>query len=275
MKTFFTAFVGLVLLAVTSSSYALEAGGWRFNFTQSADGESPITLMEVEFLHDDDASAATPDVDALESDLGYSICGWDRTIVDDGSPDYSGVYQVGCDTLTTNRRGDPNVTIAIASDWRPAVKTRRQINTVIDNNFLTWWTTSDKVTSADNFFVQYTIKTGSGISRTLPDVTSYAITVPVDVVTTNAPVAWGLQYFDATVGNWLQDHSKDSNDVNWNNAANVWKVSSTYYLKEGTSVRLWDGSKWGNPLTGTALTAANTAISESGVLVAKRLEFSL
>lgn len=279
MNKFFAAFAGLMLLVASASTFALQANGWRLNITESADNETPVSIMEIEYLYDDDSSSATPDVDMFEADLGHTACSagahtWSRVIT---SGTYAGTYEVGCDTFTSNRRGEPNTTITIVSDWRAAIKTRRQIYTLIDNNFLTYWTTTDKVTAADPFSLQYMFYTGADApSRTLPDVTSYAITVPAAMVDTGAPVAWTFEYHDPDAGAWFQDHVKTSDDVNWSSAATVYKVSTDYYLVDGTTIRMWDGtSDWGAALSGTALTTAQTAISDSGTIVGYRLEFDL
>jgi len=218
MKNLFAAFAGFVLLVASATALALQAGGYRLTMTGSVDGDTPISITEVEFL-----SASS---DVFEADLGYSICGWDRVIA---SGTYAGTYQVGCDTFSTNRLGDPNVTIAIPSDWRTAIKTRRQIYTMLDNNFNTYWTTADKVTADDPYSIQYTIHTGNDVpARTLPSVTAYAITIPVADLSTGAPIAWTVEYFDAAVGNWLQDSVVTSDDVNWSSAASVWKTTPDF-----------------------------------------------
>ncbi len=256
MKKIIIALMVATMLFTSGAANSIQANGWRLNITSSIDEETPVVVTEVEFLDD-----STVPVDVSQSDIGISDCGWT------------------CDSVLSNQIGDSAV-VFVANPKR-----NRKIGVAFDNNLSSYYTTTYKIVGKPgNFYVQYSIYRGATTPpRTNRNIKSYSVSVPDEDIKTGAPGGWTLEYLSSTSNSWELAHTRrpDSTDINWNTSGRVYEVavgSTTFYLVDSKGTRsmvFGTDSDWSAPLTGTALTDATTAISDDGILVARRLEFDL
>jgi hypothetical protein len=268
MKKIIIALMGAAMLFTSGLANSIQSNGWRLNITSSMDEDTHVVVSEVEFLNDNVVGEIAVPVDVTQVDLGGTTaggteCGWN------------------CDSISTNQIGVGSV------EFVANTKRNRQVGVAIDNNQSSYYTTDYKITPAPgNFFVKYSIY--RGVTDPVRDsyrsynVTGYSLTVPEDAITTGAPGSWTVEYLDSSTNSWeiADTRERDTTDINWNNAGRVYKVTDggiTFYLVDSSGTRsmvLGTDSDWSAPLSGTALTAANAAITSED-LVGRRLEFDL
>lgn len=203
--------VAITFGAFVEHAHAVETQRIRIIFTGSADGETPIQLTEVEFLYDHDDDDDTDLVDATESDLHNSVCGWD------------------CDSALTNRSGTPSSELS-------GVLSHRQVRVVYDNNYTTYFTVDDNITEATPWNVQYTWYLGSEADDRNAElnIEGYTITVPVGVESTAAPNSWRIEYFDVEELDWIVADTETGTGVDFSDGTAITNVDEEVIARKLT-----------------------------------------
>lgn len=221
MKKFTLAVAAFTALIFSANTFALEALGWRLAITTSIANDTPITISEVEWLHDDDDDSATARVDGTSADLGATECGWTAT-----KPNFTDdevAVAVPCDSASSNQRPD-----SVPANTRR----NRAAKVVFDDNYSTEFQTRRTINNGQVFYVQYIWYVGSQApGRTLPDVEAYSVTVPTDVVDTYAPSVWTVEYLDRNSGQWTGLPDDAVSAANFNDGTAVTSGGSTVGYK--------------------------------------------
>lgn len=96
MKKLLLATTALFLLAVSTTSFALQARGWRLAITDSIENETPIVIAEIEWLHN-----ATYDIDAVSTGSGGSF-----SFADLGIGDVTDQFEAGSIFVVSGSTGN-------------------------------------------------------------------------------------------------------------------------------------------------------------------------
>lgn len=104
MKKILLATTALFLLAVSTTSFALQARGWRLAITDSIENETPIVIAEIEWL-----TNASYDIDAVSTGDGGSF-----SFSDEGIGDVTDQFSAGSIFVVSGSTGN-NGTYKVAS----------------------------------------------------------------------------------------------------------------------------------------------------------------
>lgn len=157
-------------------------------------------------------------VDGTRSDLGKTACGWTRNVSNLTGAKQTGVT-VSCDSVNVNRL--PDVTIVPSGTRRT-----RLGKLMFDNSTVSYFMTTQKVTSDRPFYIEHTWYTGlAAPNRTLPDVVAYTVTVPNTYIGPGdegfAPSNWIVEYRDVNTGRWVAMEGAEVFAANFNDGTDV------------------------------------------------------